>query len=221
MKRVNLFTQFYYEKNPARRGELEYCLLHNLHNDFNRVIVFMTEYDYDNYFKLLDKNNPIPQIYVKFVADRPTFNDYFDEMNDAIYADQINIIGNSDIFFTEHLTDIREYMSRLGNDTCVALSRYDYDPVSGVTPFHRPDSQDTWIFNDCPEVKTELEYGMGMAGCDNRLAYDIINHGYYITNPCSYIATYHYHSSNVRNYLNENNEPINRIPPPYHLITPQ
>ena len=119
MKRVNLFTQFYYEKNPARRDELEYCLLHNLHNDFNRVIVFMTEYDYENYFKLLDKNNPIPQIYVKFVADRPTFNDYFDEMNDAIYADQINIIGNSDIFFKTISYPLPGKRNPCRNETCL------------------------------------------------------------------------------------------------------
>lgn len=165
MKRVNLFTQFYYDQNPERRNELEYCLLHNLHNDFSRVIIFMTEHDYENYFKLLDKENPIPEIFVKFVEDRPTFNTYFEEMNDAIYSDQINIIGNSDLFFTYHLTDIREYMSKLDNHTCVALSRYDYDPEHGVTPFHRADSQDTWIFNDCPEIKTELEFGQGEAGC--------------------------------------------------------
>ena len=181
----------------------------------------MSNEDYFHYFINLKFNNPKRQISVKLIEHRPTFNDYFEVMDNAVYSDQINVMANSDIFFTENLTDISGYMEGLNNNTCVALSRYEYDPINGLTPFHRADSQDTWIFKNSPKIRTELDYGMGMAGCDNRLAFDIRNHGYQVINPCKSIVTYHLHTSNVRNYLNEQNEPINRIPPPYHLVTTQ
>jgi Ca2+-binding EF-hand superfamily protein len=56
--------------------------------------------------------------------------------------------------------------------------------------------------------------------CDNRLAYDIQAHGYNVINPCHTIKTYHLHNSNIRNYLNDKNEPIERIPQPYLLVNP-
>jgi hypothetical protein len=193
--------------------------MQNIKNDFERVFLFISAEDYYDYFQSLELNTR--KISFSFVESRPTFNTFFEKMYLPLYSNQINVMANSDIFFTEGLSDIRDYMSNLDTHTCVALSRYDYDRTNGLTPFHRADSQDTWIFNDRPQIRTELEFGMGMAGCDNRLAYDIINQGYQIINPCSSIVTYHLHSSNVRNYLNDKSEPINRIPPPYHLVTPQ
>jgi len=56
--------------------------------------------------------------------------------------------------------------------------------------------------------------------CDNRLAYDIQAHGYNVINSCHTIKTYHLHNSNIRNYLNDKNEPIERIPQPYLLVNP-
>ena len=56
--------------------------------------------------------------------------------------------------------------------------------------------------------------------CDNRLAHDIQSHGYNVINPSHTIKTYHLHNSNIRNYLNDRNEPIERIPQPYLLVNP-
>jgi hypothetical protein len=102
----------------------------------------------------------------------------------------------------------------------LALSRYDFDAKGNIQPFLRADSQDTWVFYGNPRIRTELEYGMGIAGCDNRLAYDIQAHGYNVVNPSHSIKTFHLHNSNVRNYLNDQNEPIERIPQPYLLVNP-
>ena len=217
--KYNLFTQFYVDPNPNRRVELEFCLRRNIANTFGLIVLFVEkeeEYEY-----LLEKDFLTISTIIKLIGKRATFNDILTEMDSEQYAEGYNIMANSDIFFTEGLTDLKAYTGTLEKNICIALSRYDYQMNGYVTPFHRADSQDTWGFVGNPLVRTSIEFGMGMAGCDNRLAHEIAQHGYQVVNPCSQIATYHLHQSNVRNYLNENNEPKERIPPPYHLITPQ
>ena len=215
----NLFTQFYLDPNPNRQKELEYCLRRNISNSFGRVVLFIEKKEEVVY--LIENNFLTTRTFIKFIDKRATFNDMLTVMDSEEYADDYNIMANTDIFFNVDIPDLKAYTNTLEKNICVALSRYDYQIDGQVTAFHRADSQDTWGFFGNPSVRTSIEFGMGMAGCDNRFAHEIVQHGYQIVNPCSQIATYHLHESNVRNYLNENNEPKERIPPPYHLITPQ
>jgi hypothetical protein len=215
----NLFTQFYVDPNPNRQLELEYCLRRNIANSFGKIVLFIEKKEEVVY--LIENGFLTTRTFIKFIDKRATFNDMFAVMDSGEYADDYNIMANTDIFFTEGLTDLKAYTETLEKNICVALSRYDYQMNGYVTPFHRADSQDTWGFFGNPFVRTSIEFGMGMAGCDNRLAHEIVQHGYQVVNPCSQIATYHLHQSNVRNYLNDNNEPKERIPPPYVLVKPQ
>jgi len=57
--------------------------------------------------------------------------------------------------------------------------------------------------------------------CDNRIAHEIKTSGYTILNPSKTIIAYHFHNSNIRNYLDSRGQRIQpTIPPPYHLVTP-
>jgi hypothetical protein len=55
--------------------------------------------------------------------------------------------------------------------------------------------------------------------CDNRFAYELTQMGYILSNPSKRIKSYHVHTSNVRNYL-ENDKPKEIVPEPYQLIHP-
>jgi hypothetical protein len=208
---VNLFTQYYLDSNSERQHELFYCLTRNTLNNFKNIIVLVEN---DEVLKIVQRE--FPACKPINIGKRATFNDYFFIMDKDEYADNINIMSNSDIFFGD-LALIKPYLT---NRTVLALSRYDFDAKGNIQPFLRADSQDTWVFYGNPRIRTELEYGMGIAGCDNRLAYDIQAHGYNVINPSHSIKTFHLHNSNVRNYLNDQNEPIERIPQPYLLVNP-
>ncbi|MFY8161629.1 MAG: hypothetical protein ACOVNU_09895 [Candidatus Kapaibacteriota bacterium] len=211
---INLFTQYYLDRNMIRHHELFYCLTKNTANNFKKVIVLVEN---DIVKELVEKYFPICKSIN--IGKRASFNDFFAIMGNDEYANDINIMSNSDIFFDD-LDIIKGYLANSPKNTCLALSRYDYHSETNIVPFLRADSQDTWIFNGNPKIHTELEYGMGFGGCDNRLAHDIQSHGYNVINPSHTIKTYHLHNSNVRNYLNEKNEPIERIPQPYLLVNP-
>ena len=215
MKNINLFTQYYHDSNKDRRFELDYCVYENLENDFDSVFLIYQTPRKQSFELSVNKH----KLSIEYVDERPMFNNFFEIMDREEYAHSINILANTDIIFTKGLGDILAYVNTIESNTCIALSRYDYNMADNTTTeFHRADSQDTWIFKGNPKVRTSIPYGMGMAGCDNKLAYDISQHGYNLINPCKSIHTYHIHHSNIRNYLNEINEPSYRVPPPYKLI---
>jgi len=205
---VNLFTQFYFDKSIHRSAELEYCLYRNVKNKFDSIYLFVEDKLVERYVK-----EKYPRCKVINIGRRALFNDFF-ELLEKQNQDSINVITNSDIFFDDlSLINIEQ-------GVCFALSRYDYHIDGSTTPFLRADSQDTWIFYGNPKIRTQIDYGMGMAGCDNRLANDLSQQGLTIKNPSHSIKTYHYHDSNIRNYLGEDETPVYRVPKPYLLVAP-
>jgi hypothetical protein len=205
---INLLTQFYFDKSIHRSAELEYCLSRNVKNQFDNIYLFVEDKLVERYVK-----EKYPRCKVINIGKRALFNDFF-ELLEKQNQDSINIITNSDIFFDDLS------LIKIEQGVCYALSRYDYHIDGSTTPFLRPDSQDTWIFYGCPKIRTQIDYGMGMAGCDNRLAHDLSQQGLTIKNPSYSIKTYHYHDSNVRNYLGIDETPTYRVPTPYLLVTP-
>ena len=80
--------------------------------------------------------------------------------------------------------------------------------------FDRKDSQDVWVFNGL--VKANIgDYYLGIAGCDNKLAFELKTARYTVLNPSKTIHAIHLHSSNYRTY-----DPKKTVPQPYHFIFP-
>ena len=208
---VNIFTGFYVDENKSRNAELKFCINKNVSAGIN--LVFLLE---SKHLKALPDSFCI---YFKFPFEhRPTFNDFFEAASLPFFANDINIISNSDIFF-EDIESLIQYP--FSEKDCLALSRWDYHFNSKPTPFHRSDSQDSWIFKGVPKIKLEEDFCMGIPGCDNRIAYEINKAGYNSINPCSVIKSYHVHESNIRNYLDDNGNRKDVVPPPYLLVNPQ
>lgn len=218
MTRHNLFTQFYLDKNLIRFSELLYCTYKHKIGRYNKVTLLVENAETLDYC-----GRNFPEYIAINIGKRANFNDFFIELEKEENKGFYNIICNTDIYFPDPIQINHFYYNHKQYDpsrTILALSRYDIEVDSNKTPFHRPDSQDSWVFYGNPSLRTSLEYGMGECGCDNRLAYDLQSQGFEPINPCTQVHTYHYHQSQIRNYLNDSNEPISRVPPPYKLLNP-
>lgn len=144
------------------------------------------------------------------VNHKPTFAELF-EITRA-NPDDINIIANTDIFFDHTIEEVKKISSR----EAWCLTRWNYLGYNRAEFFNRHDSQDVWVFRGPVRKETDGAYGMGVAGCDNRLAFELKKAGYIVRNPSLSIRCYHYHISEIR-YFSWND----RVPEPYLFLQPQ
>jgi hypothetical protein len=197
---VNLYTSYYQDKNPKRQKELLYCLKKNIENPL-----------IDNIFLIVEGEVKLP-INGKLIiieANRPTYRNFFDLINDTVTSpNDISILANTDIYFNDtlQLIDLREKQ-------CIALSRWD-KRKDGLRLHNERYSQDTWIFKGKIRNVRFCDFFMGIPGCDNRIAYELNRAGYRLFNPANAIQSIHYHQSDLHNY--DHNTP--KIPKPYLYV---
>jgi len=201
---MHLFINSYTDKDAERNNELIQCFKRNYSNLNVDLITRLIDVQYT-------EAKEFEGVSIELCFGRPTIKDFINVINaNSVYGD-IAIIANSDIYFDETLSLANE----IKEGECYALSRYD-DNIKGLIPFHRRDSQDAWIFRTpirMPNHADDLR--LGVPGIDNRLAFELNNVGYKVTNPCSQIKAIHLHRSNRRNYTSKD-----RIEPPYLLVNP-
>jgi len=197
---VNLYTSFYQDKDAKRQKELLYCLNQNILNPLIDNIFLIVEGD----VKL-----PISGKLIIVNAERPTYRNFFDLVNDTVTsANDISIVANSDIYFNDTLAqlDIKERQ-------CIALSRWD-KRKDGLRLHNERFSQDTWIFKGKIRNVRFCDFYLGIPGCDNRIAYELNRAGYRLFNPANQIQSIHYHQTDLHNY--DHSTP--KIPKPYLYI---
>lgn len=220
--KANLFINYYVDKNISRQNELEICVLSNIYNkELDSINVFCGRKHIKNFENLLEKVQGTfsDKVRIHEFDDRPTYNDYFRLTH--IFPDDINIIANTDMIIDE--SSLQQLKKWHWGRYCLALSRWDF--INGelkkedAIHFNRADSQDVWIVKGSFPIIDGVNFGLGVAGCDNKIAHLLSNY-YEMLNPSLNIKTYHYHLSQVRNYTNSQGLPINRVDPPYKLIPP-
>jgi len=182
---IRLFYNYYKDKNPARAKEIDFCLQKNLDN---------------------------PHITVEVIDSpgKPTYNYFFQKINEKTGPNDVNIICNSDIFFDDTI----QLVEKIQHKECYVLLRWEWYPNGRSQLFERPDSQDTWIVRGKVE-NVNGNFTLGVRGCDNRIAEEFRVAGYNIYNPARSIKSYHVHNSMVRNYTM-----ADVVPPPYFTIGP-
>lgn len=186
LKQINLFVQVYECGDEERQKELDTCL--NINKSLNI--------------------NGVPYFNVIELKDRLTFKQMFELTQE--YPNHINIIANSDIYFDETILAVRWMQPK----DCYALSRWDY--FNGTAKlFNRKDSQDVWVFNGSVSP-TIGDYYLGIPGCDNKIAWELKQLGFHVTNPSKSIHSIHLHNTQYRTY----NQQTKRVPEPYHFIHP-
>jgi len=220
----HLYNNYYVDRTPNRQYELEQCFIRNIScREIDKIIVLMSKAHQMHFVQMILRNDLesfTKKIKVVNCDNRPTYREWFSMTRNYSDINSISCIANSDIFFTdEEVKKIKSYSFNEKN--CLALSRWDISDekkLNEAIHFDRSDSQDCWIkkgsFTDIPEAY----FTLGIAGCDNRIAYLLNENGYNVLNPSKSIKTYHYHNSNVRNYINHSQ--VERLIPPYLQITP-
>jgi hypothetical protein len=168
---IRLLYNYYEDRNPVRKKEIDFCLQKNLENPHLNVIIVES-------------------------LEKPAYNTMFEKLNWITGPDDLNIICNSDIFFDDSILLAEQH---LHNRDVFALTRWDFINEHNIKFFDRRDSQDTWMWKGKMEHVIS-GFTLGKRGCDNRIAHEFRNAGYRITNPSRTIKTYHVHNSNVRNY---------------------
>lgn len=198
---IRLFTNYYTDPNPDRDKELKECLKRNVGNRIIDEIYLISD----------DDNFDVPERCTVLVGPRPTYDDYFRMVNQYASTDDISIISNADIFFDKSIG----LSTKIGENDCYALSRWDILEGNKMEHHNFGWSQDAWIFRGKIKSMRPCGFYLGIAGCDNSIAYWLMDAGYDLTNPSFHIKAYHLHLSNIRYY-----KEADKIPPPYHFVFP-
>lgn len=216
--KINIFCQFFIHPNKERYNEILFCLHKNVQNPHIDKIYLLNERIYTSEELGVIVSNKIIQVDIN---KRLSYKDVFN------YVDNNNVNGffciiNSDIFFDETLQQL--HLTNLAEEKYMfAQLRFEYDNIrkQSVIFGSTSASQDTWIFHsnfikNITKYNKMFGFNLGMLGCDNKILYLLNIIGFKIINDPNFIKTYHYHTTQIRNYSN-----TNLVPKPYCLINPR
>ncbi len=200
---VNVFYNYYTQTDETRQKEIDFCLNRLITNpNIDNLHVQLSGDDFDN-LNVDGKDNP--KINYIISSARPTFHYVvYDVLGKRTEEDDINILLNSDCFFSKNTDwDLIKSMSHMER---FCLSRFDVKEEDGqmvinhTTGFPRVDSQDCWIFKGYPNDGMAIDFCFGMPGCDNRMSYEMGAYDFHVSGPVSKIHVLHYHDTNLRTY---------------------
>lgn len=213
---MNLYINYYVDKNPDRQAELDFCLQRNLeHPAIDRIICFVAEQHVQALEEVTDCNQKITFIEYNL---RPSYNRFF-YCTKLFPVSDYNIIANTDIYFNETLKKIELLQWRSQTRPfALALSRWDMLPQKRLIYYNHPDSQDVWIFRGRVEPISGAEFTLGRAGCDNKIAYLLEQAGHNVQNPSHEIQAIHLHNTPIRNYNVAQDH--RDIRPPFKIVHP-
>lgn len=209
MNHIHLYTTFYPEKNKNRFQELLTCLKNNLGN---KEIKSITVFNEGGDLSVFD----ISKLNIISITTRPTYQDFFNHINQKGLENDIHIIANTDIYFDNHIAVLKHL--HLDNKV-LTLARWDTTEAKQPKLYNHNDSQDVWIFKG--EIKPNLKsnFPLGVPRCDNRLLYELQQARYHVLNPAFSIKAFHIHKGQ-RALVYTENDNIYKIPPPYRYKYP-
>lgn len=215
--KYNLFVNYYIDANADRQKELVQCVIENVKNFDNVIVIADTQEDFNNIQSLIKDKMLQPVI----TGKRATYMDYFDLISVCNAPNNINVIANLDIVIPKETLEKSIPYFQTENKRVLALTRWDMKADGSVEFFNRADSQDVWMFNGPVEKGVDADFLLGHPGCDNALANRLEVAGYEVLNPSLSLKIYHQHLVNVHTYLNAKGEQKEiGIRPPYKILIP-
>lgn len=224
---IYLVYQFFIHSNNERYKEIKYCLKRNVKLNLFKKIILLNEriYTADELGLTDEEMKNVKQININ---KRLKYIDVF------LQIKRLNINGyivlcNSDIFFDDTINNLHKSCLSISKSVYTLL-RFEYNRHYKLdkcklfkhyrTNKPRNDSQDVWIYHTSQlEITSNLirnaNFMLGMPGCDNKIAFILAILGYKCINEPYNIKTYHYHSTQIRNYKKND-----AIPPPYLCVEP-
>jgi len=200
---VFLIQQYYVPETTVRRKEINYCLKKNVSSKIFNKIILLNEKLYDKYDCNVMNDPVIHQVVTK---KRLTYYDVIQYAKHNLPKYSYIILSNSDIYLNNTIQSIfRINMEK----TFLALLRFDlkgdlydkeYQNIHLFGP--RNDSQDTWIWQNTPDIFDDpaINFPLGKKGCDNAITAAFLRHKYRVLNPALSIQTIHVHMSEQRTY---------------------
>ena len=197
-----LYVNLYKDSNPARQRELDYCIRTNAElKSIDKICAIVDSLE--PYAKWAQQ---YPKIELFRLNSRPTYRDFFIIANQTQSSnDQINIIANTDIVFTQTLDLLRTFQWK---NFFICLTRNDF-----IDSHLSQCAQDSWMWKGPMRIPSKCDIKLGVPGCDNAIAYAVTTAGYKLHNPAKSIVSIHIHASNIRNYSESS-----RVTEPYCTI---
>ena len=185
---IALIQQYYRTATSARQQEIDTCLRNNLSNPMIDKVHLLTEELY-----CLTEFPETEKIRQTVIGERLSFARAFRYANAADpHGQDAWLLANADIHFDDTLAALRGV--RL-DGVVFALTRHDIQPDGSLTPAPAEfahGSQDCWIFRTpIPVDRLFADFPLGVPGCDNRIAYELIEAGYKLLNPSLSIVARH------------------------------
>lgn len=201
MGRILYFTSYYPEKDMKRKVEIDFCINQLLENPHIDKIYIVCEN--------IDCPFQSDKLEVVNVSIRPTYQFFFNLMNEKGAENDVLVLANSDIYPS---ADIKKLFP-MPRGFAYALSRWDIEG-EGSSLYDRRDSQDVWAF-EYPIIIADADFPMGVPGCDNKIAHVIKQAKYTIKNPSRTFRFFHVHESEVRHYSDKD-----RLKGPFDFVYP-
>lgn len=210
-----LLMGLYEDAEPARTAEFVECLRRNGANpQIDKVVCFIESDATPDELQGRWPAMAHPKIEWVRRGRRVTYDFLIDHAN-RCFAHAVVGIANADIFFDDTLSMLDE-VPLAGKMLC--LSRWEIDDAGAARHFDRPNSQDAWIFQP-PLAGLHCPFGLGLPGCDNRLAFEAERAGLAVSNPSRSIRANHLHRSRIRRYADKDrlHGPIRMVPTSFLL----
>jgi len=194
-----LIQQFYKPEKPARRREINRCIVENVACPYIDKIYLLNEDDFFDQYP----EDPKGKIQQRIIGKRLTYANVIKAIKDEVPADTIVVFANSDIFL-EKTTRLLWSMNL--EDKFLSLLRWDIDTAGKSTLFGpRDDSQDAWIlWSSSVKSRTwkwnEFDFPFGKNGCDNAINVEMLRQKFAVSNPAYSIKVQHVHMSEFRTY---------------------
>lgn len=221
-EKIYLIYQYFLHKNPERQKEIEFCLKKNSENKHIHKIYLLNERIYSN--KELGNVNMDKIVQINHKT-RLKYKDIFSFV-ESEKLDGYIVFLNADIFLDDTIQNILKTDTNEKKTHCQLRFEFNINKdintslLSSTNRRPNKDSQDTWIFHSKYNItkKKDLkffDYYFGIPGCDNKFTYLMSSLGFKIYNDPYFIKTYHFHTTNIRNYTQNM-----RIQSLYLLIEP-
>jgi hypothetical protein len=182
-KKITLFTSFFVPVDEHRKKEIEVCMKNNIRNrEIDAIVNIGHHYDHP---KVTNLQN----------IGKPKFSDFLQEFEN--FDSEYYIIANADIFFC---TKIKRIFEIDFENRFLCLTRWNVLPSGEVDFYGYECSQDVWVFKGRPKKFENVDFQIGVPGCDGRFAFELKHQGLQPINPSLSIYSYHLHRQKHRDY---------------------
>ena len=234
---LNIIFQSYPESNPARRVELEHCILANLAHPSIKYIHDFTGASND-YLPQSITTHP-KYIHVpggesnngSWLTYKTAFTYSSSSKNTKLFGIYWAVI-NCDIMLAPGNSNTKWPLMRglLNCKYILAQSRNEYDPIStsakmdaNFSKLMHANTQDAWFYSTYKSLDViDCNFKIGMLGCDNAIAHRLLSSGYKVINMPQTFPIWHYdivRGKNSTNFLEKHSMPSGNISGQNTLLT--